>query len=258
MPISEAIPQRKITPEALAFPSGSARARGGGLSTTYQQALNVQIINNISTAKDWRGAIGAGDQRTLSGALRGELRGKHYTADFSTAVRWDIATPGVYTYDAWNVVPYDNENIPQAGANNAGTVGVGGVGWSYTVTRATAGLYFVRARLVVQLPSVPPVDRVFFALWRNGVHWSELDDLDPGYAGENPIRDAKLSGSDLVELSAGDVLSVAVYFDAGGAGGTFPVLSPDQHIGYVSAFRVRCSADTLINHPDPNLGYLFI
>lgn len=257
MPISQPIKQRKITPEALAFPNGSGRARGGASSTTYQQDLSVQITNNISTAKDWSGEIHKRDQRTLSGALRGEQRGKHFTADFANVVRWSVASPAVYTYDAWNVIAYDDENIPQVGATNLGVVTPGAGGWRYQVTRATAGVYFVRARLVVRLPSVPLVDRVYFALWRNGAHWSELDDLDPGYAGENPIRDAKLSGSDLVNLAPGDRLSVAVYFDTGGGGGTFPVTSPAEHVGYVSAFRVRCTADALTNYPEPGTGYIY-
>lgn len=240
MPISEAYKDRSIVPDALAFPTGGARRSEGGAGViSYQDEITQNIsITNVTIVADTNYV-----ERRLNNNTAliqdAERRAKHWVGEYERVGRWDIQGNVVVTTNTNDPVQFDTENIRIIGAEFQGTAGTGGAKWRYVCPPDAEGLYLVSAMVIYTLTAGMNSNRVRLATYIDGVQWSILDSIDNDYAGETPIIDAKLSGTDLVPLSAGQELTIQ-HFIAAGTTGDQTLTYPQSVYGRVVLARTRC------------------
>lgn len=241
MPISEAYKDRSIVPDALAFPSGGARrSEGGGGVISYQEEVTQNVsITNVTVVADTNYT-----ERRLNATTAviadSERRAKEWVGEYERVGRWDIQGNVVITTNTSDPVQFNTENVRIMGAEFQGPAGTAGAKWCYVCPPDAEGLYLVSSLVIYTLTAGMACPRARLATFVDGVQWSILDTIDTGYAGENPIIDAKLNGIDLVPLSAGQELTIR-HFVASGVTGDQTLIYPQSVYGRVVLARTRCN-----------------
>lgn len=261
MPISELYKDRSIVPDALAFPNDPRGRSAGGSVTTFQNELTT-YVNTVTTIvqTDTQHVHGRIAEAMVS-MSNAEQRAKHWVGEYERIGRWDIQADVVVTTNTNDPVQFATENIRIMGAEFSGTAGTGAAKWQYVCPHDAEGIYLVDAMIIYTLPAAMNSPRVRMSTFINGVQWSILDSIDRGYVGENPIQDAKLSGADLLPLSAGDVLTIQTFIAAGTTGDQ-TLTYPQSVYGRVILARTRCEFDEsgngdLITTPASGNSYLW-
>jgi len=243
MPISEAYKDRSVVPDALAFPQGGGRSEGGGGVISYQDEVNQYVeVTNVTVVADTNYT----EQRLNSVAeaiAQSERRAKHWTGEYERVGRWDIKTDVVVTTNTSDPIQCDQEVIRIMGAEFDGTVTTAGAKWRYICPPDAEGIYVVSAFILYTLTNTMNSNRVRLAAFVDGVQWSILDSIDLHYAGENPIIDARLQGTDLVPLKAGQELTIR-HFIAASVTGDTTLTAPASVYGRVWIARTRCEMET--------------
>lgn len=261
MPISELYKDRSIVPDALAFPSQGGGRSSGGAVTSFQNELTTYVTNNttivVTDTQQVQGAV----QDAMVSMTNAERRAKHWVGEYERVGRWDIQGDVVITTNTNDPLQFNTENIRIMGAEFQGTAGTAGAKWRYVCPADAEGVYLVDALLLMTLTVSMGSPRVRIATFVDGVQWSILDSIDRGYAGENPIQDAKLSGSDLVPLSAGQELTICTFIAASTTGDQ-TLTYPQSIYGRVILARTRCEFGNdgngdLITTPAAGNSYLW-
>jgi len=261
MPISEAYKDRSIVPDALAFPQGGGRSEGGGGVISYQEEVTQNVeITNVTVVADTNYT----EKRlnaVASSIADAERRAKAWTAEYERVGRWDIKNDVVVTTNTNDPIQCNQEVIRIMGAEFTGTVTTAGAKWRYICPTDAEGLYLVSAFVMYTLTAGMASTRVRLATFIDGVQWSVLDNIDRGYAGEAPIIDAKLQGTDLVPLKAGQELTIQHFIQAG--------TTADQTLGFPTSVygrvwlaRTRCEMEDdgngkKVNSPISGNGYIW-
>lgn len=240
MPISEAYKDRSIVPDALAFPSGGARRSEGGAGViSYQEEVTQNVsITNVTVVADTNYT----ERRLNSTAALiagSERRAKDWVGEYERVGRWDIQGNVVVTTNTADPVQFGSEIVRIMGAELQGTPITAGAKWVYVCPPDAEGLYLVSAMVIYTLTAGMNCQRVRLSTFVDGVQWSILDSIDNDYAGETPILDAKLSGTDLVPLTAGQELTIRHYIAAGTTGDQ-ELTYPQSVYGRVVLARTRC------------------
>ena len=260
MPISELYKDRSIVPDALAFPQRAGRSGGTGIISFQNELTNYVSTQTTIVQTDTQHVQGAVESAMLA-MTNAERRAKHWVGEYERVGRWDIQGDVVVTTNTNDPLQFSTENIRIMGAEFQGTAGTGGAKWRYVCPADAEGLYMVDALVIMTLTVSMASPRVRIATFIDGVQWSILDSIDRGYAGENPIIDAKLNGSDLVPLSAGQELTVCVFIAAGSTGDQ-TLTYPQSIYGRVVLARTRCDFGNdgngdLITSPASGNSYLW-
>ena len=260
MPISELYKDRSIVPDALAFPQRAGRSGGSGIVSFQNELTNYVSTQTTIVQTDTQHVQGAVESAMLA-MTNAERRAKHWVGEYERVGRWDIQGDVVITTNTNDPLQFSTENIRIMGAEFQGTAGTGGAKWRYVCPADAEGLYMVDALVIMTLTASMASPRVRIATFIDGVQWSILDSIDRGYAGENPIIDAKLNGSDLVPLSAGQELTVCVFIAAGSTGDQ-TLTYPTSIYGRVVLARTRCDFGNdgngdLITTPASGNSYLW-
>lgn len=262
MPISEAYKDRSIVPDALAFPTGGARRSesGAGVISYQEEITQYTSVTNVTVVADTNYVERRLNDNTAL-IQDAERRAKHWVGEYERVGRWDIGGNVVITTNTADPVQFTSENIRIIGAEFQGTAGTGGAKWRYICPPGAEGLYLVSAMVIYTLTAGMNCPRVRLATYVNGVQWSILDSIDTGYAGENPIIDAKLAGTDLVPLTAGQELTIQ-HFIAAGTTGDQTLTYPQSVYGRVVLARTRCDMSgtgngTPVNAPGTGNTYLW-
>jgi hypothetical protein len=239
MPISELYKDRSIVPDALAFPNdGRGRSSGSGV-VTFQNELSTNVTNVTTIVQTDTQQVRKSVEAAMSAVSNAEQRAKSWVGEYERVGRWDIQGDVVVSTNTNDPVQFDTENVRIMGAEFVGTRTTAGAKWRYLCPHDAEGIYAVGAMLIYTLPVAMNCPRVRMATFINGVQWSVLDSIDRGYAGENPIQDAKLAGTDLLPLSAGDELTIQTYIAAGSSGDQ-TLTYPQSVYGRVTLARTRC------------------
>lgn len=242
MPISEAYKDRSIVPDALAFPQGGGRNGGVAGVVSYQEEVTQNVeITNVTVVADTNYT----EKRLNSVAeaiAEAERRAKDWTGEYERVGRWDIKSDVVVTTNTSDPIQCDQEVIRIMGAEFDGTVTTAGAKWRYICPPDAEGIYIVSAFIIYTLTNSMDSNRVRLATFVDGVQWSILDAIDNGYAGETPILDAKLQGTDLVPLKAGQELTIR-HFIAATVTGDSTLTYPQSVYGRVWLARTRCEMD---------------
>ena len=261
MPISELYKDRSIVPDALAFPNDRSGRSGGGGVTTFQNELTT-YVNTVTTIVQTDTQY---VQKRVADAMvamsNAEQRAKHWVGEYERIGRWDIQSNVIVTTNTSDPIQFNTENVRIMGAEYQSAGGTAAGRWRYVCPHDAEGVYLVDAMIIYTLPLAMNSPRVRMATFVNGVQWSILDSIDRGYAGENPIQDAKLSGTDLVPLSAGDELTVQTFIAAGTTGDQ-TLTYPQSVYGRVILARTRCEHNTdgngdLVTAPASGNSYLW-
>lgn len=238
MPISELYKDRSIVPDALAFPTRGRSGGGTGIVSFQNELTNYVNTQTTIVQTDTQYVQGAVETAMLA-MTNAERRAKHWVGEYERVGRWDIKSDVVITTNTSDPLQFGNEVIRIMGAQFDGTPQTAGAKWRYVCPADAEGIYLVESMLLIKLTVATGCTRARLATFIDGVQWSILDSIDRGYAGENPIQDAKLSGCDLVPLSAGQELTICVFIQSGTTG--------DQTVGYptsvygrVNLARTRC------------------
>jgi len=260
MPISELYKDRSIVPDALAFPQRAGRSGGTGIISFQNELTNYVSTQTTIVQTDTQHVQGAVESAMLA-MTNAERRAKHWVGEYERVGRWDIQGDVVITTNTNDPLQFSTENIRIMGAEFQGTAGTGGAKWRYVCPADAEGLYMVDALLIMTLTVSMASPRVRIATFIDGVQWSILDSIDRGYAGENPIIDAKLNGSDLVPLLAGQELTVCLFIAAGSTGDQ-TLTYPQSIYGRVVLARTRCEFGNdgngdLITSPASGNSYLW-
>ena len=239
MPISELYKDRSIVPDALAFPNDGRGRSGGSGVVSFQNELTTYVTNQTTIIQTDTQQVQNEIQKAMVGLSNAERRAKHWVGEYQRVGRWDIQGNIVITTNTSDPIQFNTENIRIMGAEFLGTTGTSGAKWRFICPRDAEGVYLVDAMLLITLTVGMASPRVRMATFVDGVQWSILDSIDRGYAGENPIQDAKLMGTDLVPLSAGQELTVQL-FVVSGVTGDQTLTYPQSAYGRVILARTRC------------------
>lgn len=256
MPINDPIRGRKIAPDSLAFDPDAQR--GIGL-VTYQQELgtNTTITNNIIgvDAKD----VHDSQLRTAKLIADSKAQAHHYVGDYHNVYEWTVQTGNINLgVNHWHGLQFEKEIIRGEGCEFVGASGAIGSQWQHVCNHGQEGDWWVYGFILVTLLGSMNATTCRLALYKNGVIWRMLDGIDQGYAGEAPIITCKLSGGCHVPLVYGDVVTLELHVNNGGAPANQTISAPTSMYGYVTAHRERCDGK-LINTPsvDAGTGYVF-
>lgn len=260
MPISELYKDRSIVPDALAFPQRAGRSGGTGIISFQNELTNYVSTQTTIVQTDTQHVQGAVESAMLA-MTNAERRAKHWVGEYERVGRWDIQGDVVITTNTNDPLQFGTENVRIMGAELQGTAGTGGAKWRYVCPADAEGLYMVDALVMMTLTVSMASPRVRIATFIDGVQWSILDSIDRGYAGENPIQDAKLSGCDLVPLSAGQELTICTFIAASTTGDQ-TLTYPQSIYGRVILARTRCDFGNdgngdLITTPAAGNSYLW-
>lgn len=261
MPISELYKDRSIVPDALAFPNQGGGRSSGGAVTTFQNELTTYVTQQTTIVQIDTQQVQGVVQDAMTAVNNAERRAKHWVGEYERVGRWDIQGNVVITTNTNDPVQFNTENIRIMGAEFLGTAGTGGAKWRYVCPPDAEGVYIIDTMLLLTLTVGMASPRVRLMTFIDGVQWSILDSIDRGYAGENPIQDAKLSGCDLVPLTAGQELTVCI-FVAAGTTGDQTLTYPTSVYGRVILARTRCDFGNdgngdLITSPASGNSYLW-
>lgn len=245
MPISELYKDRSIVPDALAFPGGRGRSGGSGI-VSFQNELTTYVTNQTTIVQTDTQYVQGAVESAMLAMTNAERRAKHWVGEYERVGRWDIKSDVVITTNTSDPLQFDNEVIRIMGAEFQGTPQTAGAKWRYVCPADAEGVYLVESMLLAKLTVDMNCRRARLATFIDGVQWSILDTIDVGYAGEDPIEDLKLSGCDLVPLSAGQELTICV-FVAMATTGDQTIGYPTSVYGRVNLMRTRCEFDTTGN-----------
>lgn len=260
MPISELYKDRSIVPDALAFPS-QGRTSGGTGIVSFQNELTNYVNTQTTIVQTDTQHVQSAVEEAMVAMSNAERRAKHWVSEYERVGRWDIQGNVVITTNTNDPLQFNTENIRIMGAEFQGTPATAGAKWRYVCPADAEGVYLVDAFLLMTLTVGMASPRVRIATFVDGVQWSILDSIDRGYAGENPIQDAKLSGTDLVPLSAGQELTVCTFI-AASLTGDQTLTYPQSIYGRVILARTRCDFASdgngdLITTPASGNSYLW-
>lgn len=261
MPISELYKDRSIVPDALAFPLQGGGRSGGGAVTTFQNELKTFVTQQTTIVQTDTQQVQNAVESSMLAMGNAERRAKHWVGQYERVGRWDIQSDVVVSTQTNDPLQFNTENIRIMGAELLGTAGTAGAKWRYVCPADAEGIYLVSSFIIMTLTVAMNSPRVRFATFIDGVQWSILDSIDKGYAGETPIEDAKLSGTDLVPLSAGQELTICTFIAAGSAGDA-TLTFPASIYGRVVIARTRCDFGNdgngdLITTPTTGASYLW-
>jgi hypothetical protein len=247
MPVSDPVKARKVSPDALAF---EPRLLGGGNTITYQAAQSVVTESIDAQPQDLSNDQQRQGETLVRSAFDGEQRAKNWVGQWHAAFDWDIDSDVDITNNTFSPIDYDHEVIRCDGTYNRGGV------WFFRVPEPYAGVWWLHARLQVQIPAAAAVTRaqLGFAKAVPGSVVSLVDEHNQAWSGSTPMRNALLSGGRHIRLLGGDLIMCVVRLI--GAAGTATYGHPTSVVGYVGGHRATCDIrqrDT----QDNQLGYTF-
>jgi len=242
MPISYRHPDRSIAPDALAFPDTGQR--GSAIIATYQDELvtNVTITNTVIATDN--AYVDRANREQMGAVANAEMRSKDWVSEYERVFEWDINANIYVSTNTDDRVQFDHEVIRSMGCELVGAPSNIAAYWRYTCPPDAEGQYWIYSHLLVSLTPAAGVNRARMSIYVNGIQRRVVDQIDPGYAGETPIVDCKLSGGCHVPLNNGDIVTIVLRLVASA---TIDMLLPNPAscYGYVTGHRTRCDMDSI-------------
>jgi hypothetical protein len=248
MPVNDPIKGRKVAPDALAF---EPRLLGGGAaSITYQAGQTIVNEATAAEPQDLTNSQERQGENLVRSAFDGEVRAKQFVGDWHAAFDWDIDSDVDITNNTFTALDFDHEVIRCDGTYNRGGV------WFFRVPENYAGVWWLHARIQIQIPALATVSRaqLGFSLVNPGSLVTLVDEHNAAWSGTTPTLNALLSGGRHVRLRGGDLVICVLRFF--GAAGSATYIHPSSVVGYVGGHRVSCDTEQR-DTPDNQLSFTF-